>query len=66
MPDDGTESSEWESIPTQGIPDAIRTCKRSVEADRLADAAREARSRDLISDKDMSELLDELKGWVHG
>lgn len=62
MPDDGTGTSEWESIPTQSIPDAIRTCRRSVETDRLADAVREARSRGLISGADMNELLEGLKG----
>ena len=62
VPDDGTGTSEWESIPTQSIPDAIRTCRRSVETDRLADAVREARSRGLNSGADMNELLEGLKG----
>ena len=55
------EVTSYEGIPSQSIPSAIRSCRKTMMPGRLADAARNARERGLIRAKEEESLLEELE-----
>ena len=51
----------YEGVPSQSIPDAIRTCKGKVMPERLSEAARDARREGLITQEEIDDLLKEIE-----
>lgn len=51
---------EYEGIPSQSIADAILTCRTSVMADRLVEAASAARKQGFIKASDEKRIVKEL------
>ena len=60
-PDCG-DTTEYEGIPSQTIPAAILSCKGTLMAIRLVDAAKRARELGLIRSEDEAALLEDLNG----
>ena len=56
----GDRTTCYEGIRSQRVADAIRECRRSVLAERLLDAAGQARLEGLITAGEYAELLKEL------
>lgn len=54
------DTTEYEGIPSQAIPAAIRSCEGTMMRERLVDAARRARELGLIGAGEAGELLKEL------
>ncbi|MFW0183405.1 hypothetical protein ACN082_07850 [Rothia sp. CCM 9417] len=49
---EGVRVTEYEGIPSQPVADAILECRKTIEPERLAQAARDARSQGLITSKE--------------
>lgn len=56
------DTTEYEGIPSQTIPAAIRACRGTMMASRLADATRRARELGLIRAEEEEDLLEDLHG----
>ena len=56
------DTTEYEGIPSQTIPAAILSCKGTMMAIRLVDAAKRARELGLIRSEDEAALLEDLNG----
>ena len=54
--------TEYEGIPSQAIPAAIRSCRGTMMAERLVDAARRARALGLIRAEEEEALMEDLHG----
>ena len=54
--------TEYEGIPSQAIPAAIRSCKGTMMSERLIGAAHRARELGLIRAEEEKELLEDLHG----
>lgn len=57
------ETTEYDGIPSQSIPSAIRSCRNKMMPKRLADAARRARALGLINTREEDSLLNEVEAW---
>ena len=60
-PDCG-DAAEYEGIPSQAIPAAIRSCRGTMMTERLIDAARRARELGLIRAEEEAALEEDLHG----
>ena len=60
-PDCG-DTTEYEGIPSQTIPAAIRSCEGTMMTERLIDAAHRAKELGLIRAEEEAALLEELNG----
>ncbi len=58
-PDCG-DTTEYEGIPSQTIPAAIRSCRGTMMMERLTDATRRARELGLIRAEEEAALLEDL------
>lgn len=56
------ELAVYDGIPSQTVAAAIASCAGKMMGDRLAQAAREARARGLLSEAELSEVFDRLGG----
>lgn len=56
------DTTEYEGIPSQTIPAAIRSCGTTMMRSRLMDAVRRSREFGLIDAREETELLEELNG----
>ena len=54
------ERTAYEGVPCQALPEAIRACRGHVLPGRLADAARDARARGLITRAEAAELEEDM------
>ena len=54
------ERTAYEGVPCQALPEAIRACRGHVLPERLADAARDARARGLITRAEAAELEEDM------
>jgi predicted transcriptional regulator of viral defense system len=60
--DEGNEpTTQYEGIASQTVVEAIRACIPTMMADRLLEAAREARRQGLINEKEAVKLTKEIK-----
>ena len=59
---DDEHLDEFEGIPTTTVACAFRSCERSVMRDRLLAAIPVALAAGLLSDDEVSRLLEELRG----
>jgi predicted transcriptional regulator of viral defense system len=53
--------TNYEGIPSQGVADAIRECRKSVMVDRLLDAVEDARRQGLVTEAEAKSLKKELE-----
>ncbi|MEG0303584.1 MAG: type IV toxin-antitoxin system AbiEi family antitoxin domain-containing protein [Gordonibacter sp.] len=53
--------THYENIPSQSAYDAIRACRETMMPERLEDATREATRQGYITNKQATELLEELE-----
>ena len=60
-PDCG-DTTEYEGIPSQTIPAAIRSCQGTMMTERLIDAAHRARELGLIRAEEEAALMEDLHG----
>lgn len=60
VPGFGGTVTSYAGIPSQSVPDALRSCQGRVMRDRLVDAARDAWKEGLISRSEMDELVEEI------
>ena len=56
----GRSSTLYEGIPSQSVADALRVCSGAVMPERLLEAADEARSKGLVTEKEYRALKKEL------
>ncbi|WP_350454002.1 type IV toxin-antitoxin system AbiEi family antitoxin domain-containing protein [Slackia heliotrinireducens] len=59
---DCCDTTEYEGIPSQTVPAAIRSCRGTMMTSRLVDAARRARELGLIRAEEEMALLEDLNG----
>lgn len=55
------EVALYEGIPSQSIPSAILSCRKTLMPDRLAEAAKNARERGLIRAEEKERILAKLE-----
>lgn len=58
---DRGDVSSYEGVPSQAIPAAIKSCKDTVMPERLIEAARNARTKGLITTAEKAELMGYLE-----
>ncbi|MDR1014351.1 MAG: type IV toxin-antitoxin system AbiEi family antitoxin domain-containing protein [Coriobacteriales bacterium] len=56
-----TKVTRYECIPSQTVADAIRTCKKTIMAERLLPAIENARLRGLVGEREATELKKEIR-----
>jgi predicted transcriptional regulator of viral defense system len=58
----GQEATDYEGVPCQSVPDAIRSCGGRIMSSRLRDATREASRQGYIDGDEERSLLEKLGG----